>query len=91
VLPTVGYISYGDENHEKVIEMVREKLRAYHGAKGSSRTDVRVEDALRLANIGAKGEPGIRDAEISTVCPTCKTVQWLSVADIRVGSDEITY
>ena len=91
VLDTVGFIDARSRTTEELVELIVEKIQAYNKAHKITYAIVKVEDVFKKENIKPKNGRDIKDSDMLTWCPTCKTKQLLSEATISLDNDDTVY
>ena len=89
ILDTTGYIDYSKVKFEKLIDMISDKIYQYNKDNGIPYNIVKVEDIFnQLINDKTKV---IKDEDLIGECPTCRSKQLLSEAQITVEDDDTIY
>ena len=91
VLDTTGYIDSRSKSVEEIVELIRNKITDYNSSNGIESVIVGVEDAFGKAGIQLPNGQKVKDAMITTSCPTCGEEQLLSEAKISLIGDETVY
>ncbi len=91
ILDTTGYIDSRSKSIEEIVELIRDKITTYNSCNGIESVIVSVEDAFGKVGIKQPNGQEVKDAMITTNCPTCGEEQLLSEASISLMGDETVY
>ena len=90
VLDTTAYIDYRSVSQERIVELVLEKIASFNAKHGIEFERVLVQDVFERSGVSPKGS-SVGEADFTSKCPTCNTVQVLSEATIRLDGTDTVY
>ena len=91
ILETTGFVDARHTTVDKIVDILRAKVKEFNEANGIKAEIVKAEDAFERAGIQLPNGHKVCDSMIETSCPTCATTQLLSDAPIRLKGEETTY